>query len=153
MWNHQKKFKDTQIQMVLQKGRSQDSRRKQRYRPIRGSWIEGHQNQAATISWWQLRSMASISSVGCCLRSDQILNFLNHSYTQSLQFPRFKISTFTDRQECDGEVIGCLNMLTRMYRTSRRQHNSRRSRTSCHEQIHYKTKKIEQQHILTQDTM
>ena len=28
----------------------------------------------------------------------------------------------SDRQECDGEVIGCLNMLTRTYTTGRRQH-------------------------------
>jgi hypothetical protein len=59
-------------------------------------------------------------------------------------------STFTiqdqhvsDRQECDGEVIGCLNMLTRTYTTGRRQHYSRRSRTSSHEQLHYKAIEIE----------
>ena len=30
----------------------------------------------------------------------------------------------SDRQECDGEVIGCLNMLTRKYQKGRRQCNS-----------------------------
>ncbi len=46
----------------------------------------------------------------------------------------------SDRQECDGEVIGCLNMLTRTYTTGRRQPYSRED----HEQLHYKAKKIEQ---------
>jgi hypothetical protein len=49
----------------------------------------------------------------------------------------------SDRQECDGEVIGCLNMLTRTYTTGRRQRYSRRSRTSSHEHIHYKALEIE----------
>jgi hypothetical protein len=40
------------------------------------------------------------------------------------------------------EVTGCLNMLTQIYRTGRRQNYSRRSRASSHEQIHYKRKKI-----------
>jgi hypothetical protein len=50
---------------------------------------------------------------------------------------------------CDGEVIGCLTMLTRTYTTGRRQHYSRRSRTSSHKHIHYTALEIEHstQHI------
>jgi hypothetical protein len=46
-------------------------------------------------------------------------------------------------QECDGEVIGCLNILTLTYTTGRQQHFSRRSRTSSHEHFHYKALEIE----------
>ncbi len=45
---------------------------------------------------------------------------------------------------CDGGGIGCLNTLTRTYTTGRRQHYSRRSRTSSHEHIHCKAWKREQ---------
>ena len=55
----------------------------------------------------------------------------SHNHLESLQFPRFKISTLnhvSDRQGCGEEVnfnIGCLNMLTRMYQIGRRQHYSK----------------------------
>jgi hypothetical protein len=71
---------------------------------------------------------------------------------QPKQFIHTITSTFTiqdqhvsdpSRQECDGEVIGCLNMLTRTYTTGRRQHYSRRTKTSKHEHIHYKALEIE----------
>ena len=66
------------------------------------SHFKGYQNQAATISWWQLRR--------AYLRSGAVL-----AVNRFKQFMPTITSTIQDQhvsngQACDGEVIGCLNM-------------------------------------------
>ena len=103
--------------------------------------FEGHQNQG-TIE----KGVTQVSGVVIAVK--QTINQNTHNHFN----PHYSVHD-SDWQECDEGVIGCLNMLTQMYRTGCLQHYSRISRTSSHEQIHYKRKKNRTTHIVTQDAM
>ena len=104
-----------------------------------GEPIAGHQKKAAKDQLGGKSNYRRWSNVSSVVSRQKTSPTTSHGIRQRMkiktkrhtQFIYTITSIFTiqdqqvsDRQECDGEVIGCLNMLTRKYQPGRRQCNS-----------------------------